>query len=253
MTSAAALPTGLNGKHVLITGGATGIGASVVTAFAHQGARVSFIDINGDAGKTLAQSLGGSVTFHWADLTDVRSAQATIDTILKDAGGLDVLVNGAANDTRHRTDDVTPESWRKTLAVNLDHQFFCTQSVLPSMRAAKHGVILNFGSIAWREGLEDAIGYVTAKAGIEGLTRALARELGPDGIRVNCLLPGFVRTQRQVENWLTSELHKTMMERQCLKRFTEASDVAEVAVFLCSNAARAITNQTLIVDGGWSS
>ncbi|RLJ40985.1 NAD(P)-dependent dehydrogenase (short-subunit alcohol dehydrogenase family) [Litoreibacter meonggei] len=251
--TASGLATDLAGKHVIVTGGATGIGAAVVAAFADQGARVSFLDINRDAGEALAEALEGSVTFHEADLTEVDAVQTLLTSIVDQQGCVDVLVNGAANDTRHQTAEITPEMWRKTLAVNLDHQFFCTQAVLPAMRAQKHGVILNFGSIAWREGLEDAMGYVTAKAGIEGLTRALARELGPDGIRVNCLLPGFVKTERQVEKWLTPELHKTVMERQCLKRFTEASDVADAAVFLCSNAARAVTNQTLIVDAGWAS
>lgn len=245
------LGTGLEGKHVLITGGATGIGRAVVTAFAAQGAIVSFLDIDVAAGQHLAETLGPLVAFHEVDLTDVATLQNRIADLSEVAGGFDVLVNGAANDTRHKTDDVTAESWRNTLAVNLDHQFFCTQAVLPFMREQKSGVILNFGSIAWREGLEDTVGYVTAKAGIEGLTHALARETGRYGIRVNCLLPGFVKTQRQVEKWLTPKLHETVMEQQCLGRFIEPEDVADVAVFLCSNGARAITNQTIIVDAGW--
>lgn len=245
------METGLKGKHVLITGGATGIGRAVVTAFAGQGAGVSFLDINASAGSDLAESLGAGVSFHEVDLTDPEAVRACVGALAETAGDIEVLVNGAANDMRHRTEEVTPESWRNTLSVNLDHQFFCAQAVLPAMRKNGTGVILNFGSIAWREGLADAVGYVTAKAGIEGLTHALAREAGPDGVRVNCLLPGFVRTERQVEKWLTPELHDTVMARQCLRRFTEPEDVAAVAVFLCSSAARAITNQTVVVDAGW--
>lgn len=245
------LETGLKGKHVLVTGGASGIGEAVVTSFVAQGAEVSFFDINTTAGLQLAEKLGARARFHAVDLTDVRALQAKLTNLIETAGDVEILVNGAANDMRHSTDDVTPDGWRDTLAVNLDHQFFCTQAVLPAMRRNKSGVILNFGSIAWREGLMDAVGYVTAKAGIEGLTHALARETGPYGIRVNCLLPGFVKTERQVEKWLTPELHETVMARQCLPRFIEPVDVADVAVFLCSDAARAITNQTIVVDAGW--
>lgn len=243
--------TSLADKHVLITGGATGIGRAVVTAFAGQGAKVSFLDINVDAGDGLVEELGPSVTFHAVDLTDTSTLLERLKTISEESGAPEVLVNGAANDTRHKTEGVTPAFWRHTLAVNLDHQFFCAQAVLPAMRAKRSGVILNFGSIAWREGLEDAVGYVTSKAAIEGLTHALARESGPYGIRVNCLLPGFVHTERQVKKWLTPELQETVMNRQCLKQYIEPEDVAEVAVFLCSNAARAITNQTIVVDAGW--
>ncbi len=245
------LRTNLEGKFILVTGGATGIGRAVVKAFIGQGATVAFFDINVAAGEDLALALGAFAQFHKVDLTDVTTVQKRIAALIDDQGRIDVLVNGAANDMRHTTGDVTPDSWRHTLANNLDHQFFCSQAVLPAMRERKSGVILNFGSIAWREGLEDAVGYVTAKAGIEGLTHALAREAGRDGIRVNCLLPGFVNTERQREKWLTPELHKTVMSRQCIEKFIESDDIAEAAVFLCSDAARAITNQTLIVDAGW--
>lgn len=241
------LQTGLAGKSVLITGGATGIGAAMVAAFADQGAEVTFCDLNASAGQALANRLGALVTFHALDLTELNSVQDFIDTLPR----VDVLVNSAANDMRHKLENVTPQDWRNTLSVNLDHQFFCAQAVLSKMRALGGGVILNFSSIAWHEGLQDAVGYVTAKAAIEGLTHALARELGSDNIRVNCLLPGFVRTERQVEKWLTPDLVDTVMDRQCLQRFIEPKEVAMAALFLCSDAASAITNQTLIVDAGW--
>lgn len=241
---------GLGGRHVVVTGGASGIGAAMVRAFAETGARVTFLDIAEAAGQALADDLGDRVCFEPVDLTDLDATRETMARIgARDP--VEALVNGAANDTRHKTGDVTPESWRRTLALNLDHQFFCAQAVLPGMRARGRGVILNFGSLSFREGLVDAVGYVSAKAAIEGMTHSLAREAGPDGIRVNCLVPGFVRTARQVEKWLTPELHRQVMERQCLKRFTEPEDIAEVAVFLCSDGARAITNQAVVVDGGW--
>ncbi|WP_171102059.1 SDR family NAD(P)-dependent oxidoreductase [Ruegeria sp. HKCCD7255] len=252
MTTADLPSEDFSGKHVIVTGGATGIGASIVAAFARRKAQVSFLDNNVLAGERLAQSLGDDVHFADVDLSDVDRARDAIDHLCETAGRIDVLVNNAANDTRHATQDVTPESWRNTLAINLDHKFFCSQTVLPKMQMQGHGVILNFGSIAWRVGLADAVGYVTAKAAIEGLTRALAQEGGPFGVRVNCLLPGFVRTERQVEKWLTPESSKLILEQQCLKRFIEPEEIADVAVFLCSDAARAITKQTIVVDAGWS-
>lgn len=241
----------LSGKRVFVTGGATGIGASVVSGFAEQGALVTFFDINERAGHALAEALGDGVRYQPLDLTDLVAIKPMFEKINEMAGGIDILVNGAANDTRHATQDVTPESWRKTLAVNLDHQFFCAQAVLPAMRDAQSGVILNFGSIAWHIGLKDAVGYVASKAGIEGVTHALAREAGPDGIRVNCLLPGFVRTERQAELWLTPELHDEVMRNQCLARFNSPEDIANVALFLCSDASQAITSQTILADAGW--
>jgi len=241
----------LSGKRVFVTGGATGIGASVVAGFAEQDALVTFFDNNEAAGRALAETLGGGVRYQALDLTDLAAIKPLFQRLIETAGGVDVLVNGAANDTRHATQDVTPESWRKTLAVNLDHQFFCAQAILPTMRHTKSGVILNFGSLAWHVGLEDAVGYVTSKAGIEGITHALAREAGPDGIRVNCLLPGFVHTERQDELWLTPELRDAVMRNQCLARFNTPEDIADVALFLCSDVSRAITNQTILADAGW--
>lgn len=181
---------GLGGRHVVVTGGASGIGAAMVRAFAETGARVTFLDIAEAAGQALADDLGDRVCFEPVDLTDLDATRETMARIgARDP--VEALVNGAANDTRHKTRDVTPESWRRTLALNLDHQFFCAQAVLPGMRARGRGVILNFGSLSFREGLVDAVGYVSAKAAIEGMTHSLAREAGPDGIRVNCLGAGL--------------------------------------------------------------
>lgn len=241
----------LTGKRVVVTGGASGIGAAIVRAFAGQGSRVVFLDIAEADGRALAEELGETVSFLPTDLTDTASIAAAFETIRTLHGTVEVLVNCAANDNRHSLDGVTPESWRKTLAVNLDHQFFCAQAVLADMRAAGAGVILNFGSIAWRVGIPDAVGYLAAKAAIEGMTHALAREEGPKGIRVNCLLPGFVRTQRQVDKWLTPEFEAEVRAAQCMPDFIEPANMANVVLFLCSGASRCITNQTIVADAGW--
>lgn len=238
-------------KRVVVTGGASGIGAEIVRAFAAQGARVVFLDIAEADGRALAEELGEMASFLQTDLTDTAAIAATFETIRNMLGAVEVLVNCAANDNRHALDGVTPESWRKSLAVNLDHQFFCAQAVLADMRAAGAGVIVNFGSIAWRIGIPDAVGYLTAKAAIEGMTHALAREEGPRGVRVNCLLPGFVKTQRQVDKWLTPEFEAEVLSRQCMPQFINPADIANVVMFLCSEASRSITNQTIVADAGW--
>lgn len=242
----------LAGKVVAVTGGASGIGAAIVSAFQYQGAEVAFFDINTEAGDALAASLGSRATFVPLDLTDVDALKAQFTHTADRLGAFDILVNNAAHDDRHSVMDVSPAYWRERLAVNLDHQFFAAQSVIPGMQAKGAGVIVNMGSIAWRVGLKDAPGYVAAKAAVEGLTHGLARELGPSGIRVNCLLPGFVRTRRQVEKWLTPEMHDTVMSAQCLKEFIEPEDIAAMVVMLASDTARVVTNQTLVVDAGWS-
>lgn len=251
MTPVATFPD-LMGKSIAVTGGASGIGAAIVTEFHRQGAQVTAFDINEAAGNALAAKLGTGARFVALDLTDSETLAAAFAIAGGASGGFDVLVNNAAHDDRHHIADVTPAYWRDRLAVNLDHQFFAAQAVIPAMRLKQAGVIVNMSSIAWRVGLEMAPAYVTAKAAIEGLTHALARDLGRDGIRVNCILPGFVRTERQVEKWLTPELEETVMTSQCLKQFIEPEDVAAVVVMIASNTARAVTNQTLVVDAGWS-
>jgi D-xylose 1-dehydrogenase len=242
----------LAGKVVAVTGGASGIGAAIVRAFHAQGAVVAFFDIDAASGQALAGMLGEGAMFIPLDLTDIDALSASFADAAERVGAFDVLVNNAAHDERHAVADVTPAFWRDRMAVNLDHQFFAAQAVIGGMAAKGSGVIINFSSIAWRVGLTNALAYVTAKAAIEGLTRGLARELGPKGIRVNCVLPGFVRTQRQVEKWLTPELHATVMANQCLKVFIEPEDIAAIVVMLASDTARMMTNQTIVVDGGWS-
>jgi NAD(P)-dependent dehydrogenase (short-subunit alcohol dehydrogenase family) len=247
--------SGLEGAVVLVTGGATGIGSAIVENFLGQGSRVVFLDKNADAGRELIARLAPSAKvipeFVYADLTDLHSLKGAIESIQQRAGPVRVLVNNAANDERHEMEEVTPEYWRERLATNLDHYFFCIQSVAPAMEAAGGGSIVNLGSCVWRLGFPGLPAYTTAKAAIEGLTRGLARTLGPRNIRINCVAPGCVRTKRQVERWLTPELERVILDGQCLKRFVEPEEVASMVAFLASGDAKSCTNQTFVVDAGW--
>jgi D-xylose 1-dehydrogenase len=240
---------------VLVTGGATGIGAAIVENFVGQGSRVVFLDINPEAGKELIDRLkpGSDVIpeFVYADLRDLGSIKATIESVQERAGPAKILVNNAASDDRHEMEEVTPEYWRDRLATNLDHYFFCIQAVAPAMAASGGGSIVNLGSCVWRLAFPGMPAYATAKAAIEGLTRGLARSLGPRNIRINCVVPGFVRTKRQVERWLTPQLERVILEGQCLKRFVEPEEVAALVAFLASDEARSCTNQTFTIDAGW--
>ena len=244
----------LRDKRVLITGGGSGIGEFIVEAFAGQGARVAFIDIQADPSQALLSRLAPSphaVRFIHQDLTDIEGTQAAIAGLCGDWGGMDILVNNAANDDRHRVADITREYWDARLAVNLRHYFFCAQSVLPSMKAAGKGVVVNVGSISWHLALPEIAVYQTAKAGIEGLTRALARDLGGDGIRVTCVVPGGVRTPRQVALWHDQAEEARMVAQQCLKDRVLPQDVAAMTLFLASDDARLCTGHNYFVDAGW--
>lgn len=252
MTANQAIFPDLNNRVVAITGGASGIGASMVTAFHAQGAKIVFFDINETTGEALANSLGDQVSFKALDLTDIDALTTQFADAAATFGDFDILVNNAAHDDRHDIESVTPAYWRDRLAVNLDHQFFAAQAVIPGMKSKGEGSIINMSSIAWRVGLSEAPAYVASKAAIEGLTHALARGLGADGIRVNCVLPGFVRTQRQIDKWLTPEFEERVMNSQCLGRFIEPEDIAAMVLVLASNISRAVTNQTLVVDAGWT-
>ncbi|MEZ5284894.1 MAG: SDR family oxidoreductase [Vicinamibacterales bacterium] len=244
----------LRGRRVLITGGGSGIGEFIVEAFATQGAQVAFIDIQAEASRALAARLGANahdVHFIHQDLTDIEGTQAAVADLSREWGGIEVLVNNAANDDRHALDDVTRAYWDERMAVNLRHYFFCAQSVIPAMRSAGRGVILNVGSISWHLGLPDLAVYQTAKAAIEGLTRAMARDLGTDGIRVNCIVPGGIRTPRQVALWHDEAEETRMVTRQCLKARVLPQDVAAMALFLASDDARMCTASNFFVDAGW--
>ena len=250
----------LAGQRVLITGGGTGIGATLVDAFVRQGAKVAFIDIALEASRALASSLAQQVgqqgiehapRFYPCDLTDLDALAATMKQIEHDIGPLQVLLNNAANDKRHTVDEVTPQYWDDSVAVNLRHQFFCAQAVAPAMKAAGAGVILNFGSISWYLALANLTLYMTAKAAIEGLTRGLARDLGAHGIRVNCVIPGSVRTERQMTLWYSPEAEQQILNAQCLRERVEPQDVAALALFLASDNARRCSGRDYFVDAGW--
>ncbi|TCM20504.1 D-xylose dehydrogenase [Novosphingobium sp. PhB165] len=249
MTNHSAIYPSLKGKRVLITGGATGIGAGLVEAFAGQGAHVGFLDIDAPAGETLAASLPGA-HFRACDLRDLDATAAVLAELAEAIGGVDVLVNNAARDDRHTIEDVTPAYWDERMATNLRHQFFAAQAVVPAMKAQGHGVILNFGSISWHLGLPDLVLYQTAKAAVEGMTRAMARDLGADNIRVNTIVPGNVETPRQ-KQWYTPEGEAEIMAAQCLKARIQPADVAALAMFLASDDGAMCTGHDYFIDAGW--
>ena len=238
----------LRGKRVLITGGGSGIGAGIVEAFVRQGSSVTFLDIiNGESG-ALAERTGAH--FERVDLTNTPATTGIIRELVDSGGPFNVLVNNAASDDRHGIDDVTEAYWDDRLNVNLKHQFFCAQAVIPGMRLAGGGAIVNLGSISWHLALPGLILYETCKAAIEGLTRALARELGGDNIRVNCVVPGNIRTPKQMQ-WYTPEGEAEIVNAQCLKCRLEPHDVAALVTFLASDDARGMTGHEHFVDAGW--
>lgn len=233
----------LKGKRVLITGGGSGIGEGLVEGFARQGSDVTFFDICGEAPE-VAERTG--TRFVHADLTDI----AGIKQKIADNGPFDILINNAANDDRHKIEEVTEEYWDERFSVNLKHLFFCAQAVIPGMKAAGGGAIVNLGSISWHLGLPDLALYQTAKAAIEGLTRSLARDLGPENIRVTSVIPGNVRTPRQLK-WYSPEGEAEIVDAQCLKGRLVPEDVAALVMFLASDDARLITGHDYFVDAGW--
>ncbi|MBB3693516.1 SDR family NAD(P)-dependent oxidoreductase [Sphingomonas sp. BK580] len=249
MSERAVYPS-LRGKKILVTGGATGIGAGLVEAFARQGAKVAFVDVNAAAGEALAAKLEGAPLFRGCDLTDVAALPAMVDEIAAALGGLDVLINNAANDDRHTIAEVTPAYWDERMAVNLRHLFFVAQAAVPHMKRAGGGAIVNFGSISWHLGLPDLVLYQTAKAAIEGMTRSMARDLGRDNIRVTTIVPGNVQTPRQ-EQWYTPEGEAEIVAAQCLDGRIQPADVAALALFLASDDARMCTGHDYFVDAGW--
>lgn len=245
----------LQGASVLVTGGGTGIGAALVEGFVRQGARVAFIDIAQAESRALCDRLAaghGTRPLHLgADLRDVEALRAAIDEAARAHGPVTVLVNNAARDDRHAIAEVTPEFWNANHDINLRPHFFAAQAVVPGMRAAGRGAIVNFSSIAWMINGADYPAYAAAKAGIVGLTKGLAGALGKFGIRVNAIAPGWVMTERQERLWATPDAVAAFVERQCLKVALQPQDMVGPCLFLASDAARAMTAQTMIVDGGY--
>lgn len=246
----------LAGRVVLVTGGASGIGADIVRAFAANEARIAFLDIAVEAGEALAGELSGAAhkpLFLKCDLIDIGALRAAIATVRERLGPVAVLVNNAANDERHQVDEVTPDYWDWNMAINLRPQFFCAQAVRPHMKELGYGSIINLSSIAWRIGADQISVYATAKSGILGLTRALAKAFGGDNIRVNAIEPGAVMTERQRQLWYrTQESIDAMVSRQAIKRVLLGEEVARTALFLAADDSRMITKQSIIVDAGLS-
>ncbi len=240
----------LAGRSVFISGGASGIGAAFVAAFAAQRCRVAFVDIADEAAHALTTRLGDSVRYFRCDVRDIAALREAIAAANAALGPLRVLINNAARDDRHAFADVTPEYWDDNLAVNLRHHFFAAQAVAPIMAVAGGGSIINLGSVAWMRGVAQFPGYSTSKAAIHGLTRTLARELGVHNIRVNSIVPGAIVTERQKALWLTPGKERAYLDAQCLKFRLSEDDVARAALFLASDEARGITGQSLIVDAG---
>jgi NAD(P)-dependent dehydrogenase (short-subunit alcohol dehydrogenase family) len=244
----------LKAKSVFITGGATGIGAAMVEAFAGQGALVTFIDIlDDDANKLCTDTLkktGIKPVYRHVDVTAVEKLQAAIREAARESGTIDVLVNNVANDMRHSPLDISADYWRKCLAINLDATFFAAQAAIPLMQKSGGGAIINFTSINAYLGLEQMPGYVAAKAGIIGLSKALARQYGRDNIRCNSIVPGWIATQRQLDTWLTPDEEKKWMDLVALKGRIMPEDVASLALFLAAEDSSKITAQEFVIDAG---
>ncbi|WP_316978558.1 SDR family NAD(P)-dependent oxidoreductase [Shumkonia mesophila] len=244
----------LRDRVVFVTGGATGIGASVVEHFAAQGARVAFADVAAEAGQGLAARIAGTGAppplAMVCDLRNVGGLQEAIARAGRELGPVQVLVNNAGNDDRHAVADVTPAYWDERMNVNLRHQFFAAQAVHSQMKAAGGGAIVNMGSIVWKLGMGGLPVYSAAKAAVCGLTRALARDFGGDGIRVNTVLPGWIMTERQIALWLDEAGERALMADQCLKEKIYPADVARLVLFLAADDSRMCTSQDFIIDGG---
>lgn len=242
----------LAGKVAIVSGGATGLGAEIVRHLSEQGVSVGFFDVDDESGRALAQSLqGSSVHYVPCDVRDIDALTRGIDEVAERLGAPNILVNNAARDTRQHYSHTTVADWDDQMAVNVRHHFFAAQAVVPYMRESGGGSIINLGSISAHIDLVNLVGYITAKAGIEGLTRTLARELGPDRIRVNCVIPGWVMTERQLRDWVTPEAEAHIDANQCLAERLTPPDVARMVLWLAADDSRLCTAQKWIVDGGW--
>jgi D-xylose 1-dehydrogenase len=253
MSSFATYPS-LTDRAVLISGGATGIGAAFVAHFAEQGARVAFLDIDEKG----AAALGASLThvrhtplFLPCDVTDTQALRQAIATATKEIGTIGVLINNAANDRRHSFEDTTPEEFEQSIGVNLRHQYFATQAVVPGMRQLGGGSVICLGSTGWMIKNAGYPMYAMAKSAVHGLINGLARELGKDRIRINALVPGWVITEKQRQLWLDQAGEEEIKRKQCLPGYLGADDLARAALFLAADDSRMCTGQDFIVDGGW--
>lgn len=240
---------------VIVSGGASGIGESIVREFAAQGSKVGYVDIAADAGRKLEEELSGqghTVRFAECDITDVGAYQAAIRGFEEAHGPALALVNNAANDQRHKWDEVTPEFWDNRIAVNLRHAFFAAQAVAPGMITAGKGSIINFGSISWMIMVGDLAAYTASKSAAHGMSRSLARDLGKHGVRVNTIVPGWVMTERQLTHWVGPDEEKLIDASQALAGRVYPADIARMALFLAADDSQMISGQDFVVDGGWA-
>jgi NAD(P)-dependent dehydrogenase (short-subunit alcohol dehydrogenase family) len=255
MSEEFAIYPSLRGQVAFVSGGATGLGAEFVAQLARQGVRVGFVDVQDDAGAALAAELAGAghppPLYQHCDVRDIAALQRAIAATGERLGPVTVLVNNAADDHRHAVETLAVPEWDDRINVNLRHHFFATQAAAPMMRAAGRGSVINLGSISAHIDLMDLPVYITAKAGIEGLTRTLARELGPSGIRVNCVVPGWIMTERQLEHWVTPAAEEAIARNQCLPYKLYPADVARLVLWLAAADSRGCTAQMWIADGGW--
>ena len=243
----------LSGKSVVVSGGASGIGAEMVRAFAAQGSRVGFLDFDEVGSQKLAEELtrdGARVVHQFCDLRDIAATQAAIAALAEANGPATVLVNNAARDDRHGYESVTPEYFDERIATNLKHMFFAIQAVAPGMIAAGGGAIVNMGSNSWWEAGGGMPVYTTAKAAVHGMTRSFARDLGPHRIRVNTVVPGWIMTERQKELWVTDAAIDKHRDRQCLKDLIDPVYVARMVLFLASDDAAMCTANNYMVEAG---
>jgi len=253
MSSFASYPS-LKDRAVFVSGGSSGIGASIVEHFAAQGAKVGFVDIDEAASKALGAKISAAghpaPMFAKCDVRDIPAYQAAIIGMAARLGQFTVLINNAARDDRHSLEEVTPAYWDERIAVNLRHQFFAIQTVAPGMKKAGGGSIVNFSSVSYHTMTADLAVYQAAKAAVIGMTRGLARDLGPDHIRLNSITPGWIMTQRQIDLWLTPQAEAGLMQAQCLKEKLYPPDIARMALWLAAADSRLVTAQNFVVDGG---
>ena len=244
----------LKNKKVFITGGGSGIGASIVEHFCEQNSEVYFVDINIKDSNKLINKLRKKKfrlpKFIECDLLDVTKLQNVIKNIITSKGPVNVLVNNAANDQRHKTEEVDEKYWENRIGVNLKHCFFAAQAVVEGMKKLKNGSIVNLGSVSWMLGEGDKVIYETAKSAVVGLTRSFAQEFGTFNIRCNSVVPGSIATERQIKHWLTPKYKKLILEKQALKRQLKPEDVARLVLFLASDQSSGCTKQDFIVDAG---
>ena len=253
MNEIASYPS-LENKVVIITGGASGIGESIVEQFVIQKSKVAFIDIEEKLAKNLIERINKKYNtkplFIKCDLKNISELKVSIQQVRQDLGPISILINNAANDERHNIDDVTPEYWDDRMSINLKHYFFAIQSVYKDMKKLGKGTIVNIGSFSWMKGQGGMPGYTTAKSAIMGLTRTLARDLGIHNIRVNCIVPGWIITDRQKKLWLTPEIEKQQLEDQCIKRMLVPEDISKAVLFFASDQSSGCTAQNYVIDGG---